>query len=468
MNKAIALENNTELKELILAKAAKKFYSRADNERFDLFPFYSILVSTGVNKNTDAFDPKELWKARHSPADKPVNIGHKQTKIIGHIIDNIVVGADLKPIPEDTPDDELPLTLHVVTAAVIYRVWEDPAVQAEVDALINKISKGQIFVSMECLFRNFDYLLTNASTNEQRILPRNQQTASLTKYLRQYKGPGKIHGYALARLLRDITFSAVGIVEKPANPDSIISASLDLFSASASEPVYINIDNFNISEKTMADVNIKESPEYKTIEASLASLQGDYDRLKKDNEVIHTTIAEYKVKVDDLNKALATSQQELEMAKATDNTSTEEAEATIANLKETVTKLEARITEIESSKAELTKANDAMDATIKEFKKASKHSDRAEAMMSADNSLSRQAALATVAKYDELSDASFAAMVDMLKGYASRAPQEVTAETVLATAQAEKDAPLGGVSENNLEKTSADIKNWLVNTKKGS
>jgi hypothetical protein len=454
-NQVIAAEAGSELEKLILAKAAKNFYSRTSAERFDLFPFYSILVSTGTNKNTDHFDASELIKARHSPIDKPVNIDHNQTRIVGHIMDCIAVDADMKPIPEDISEGDIPERLHIVTSAVIYRIWEDAKVQAEVDALIDEVSKGTIFVSMEALFTDFAYLLTNATTNERKIIPRNNQTSGLTKYLRQYKGPGKIHDYSLARVLKNITFSAVGIVRKPANPDSIISANLDLFSkVSASEPVYINIDCSTNTEKTMADINVKDSAEYKDLASAYATLQINYDLLKKDNVVIHNSVAEQKTLIDSTLKTLATVQDELAAVKSAKD---EKDAKDLEDAKATITKLE-------TSKAELATANDALNATIDEFKKASRHSNRAEAMMAVDSNLTRETALQSVAKYDELSDASFAAMVEMMKGYASRAPKEVTAETVLATAKVETVAPMGVTPESNLNKASADIKNWYANS----
>lgn len=455
MYKAIALNSGSELEELILAKAGKHFYHRADAEKFDLFPFYCILVSAGTNKNSDHFDPIELYKAKNSPSDKPVNIGHNQKRIIGHMMDCIAVDEDLKPIAEDLADEDIPERLHIVTSAVIYKVWEDPAIQAEVNQIIDKVSKGEIFVSMEALFRDFAYLLTHAGTKEQTIIQRSDKTSALTKYLRQYKGPGRIYNYELARVLKNITFSAVGIVEKPANPESIISANLDLFSmnakASVNESVYINIEpiikgEINMSEKADDDME---------------SAKCETDELKKDNANLHSLVAELTTKITALEKVSKKDKEKTSVAE-------DDTEKEMATLKSTVASLNGELTTLKSDKVTLVTANDALNATVDAFKKASKHSDRVEAMMEADATLKKDKALETVKAFDELSDAGFQQMLVMFKGYATKVPKEVTAETVLATAKVEDDVPMGTTAEASTNKTIADIKNFLTKTKTAS
>ena len=75
---------------------------------------------------------------------------------------------------------------------------------------------------MECYFKNFDYGLRNAATGEFKVLARKEDTSYLTKHLRAYGGTGEHEGYTIGRVLRDITFSGKGFVDKPANSDSII------------------------------------------------------------------------------------------------------------------------------------------------------------------------------------------------------------------------------------------------------
>ena len=54
------------------------------------------------------------------------------------------------------------------------------------------------------------------------IVPRNNETAFLTRHLRAYGGEGSYQEHQIGRLLRNITFSGKGFVNRPANPESII------------------------------------------------------------------------------------------------------------------------------------------------------------------------------------------------------------------------------------------------------
>ena len=75
---------------------------------------------------------------------------------------------------------------------------------------------------MECFFTGFDYGLIDQKTGDYKVLSRNNDTAYLSKHLRAYGGTGEHEGYKIGRVLRNITFSGKGFVDRPANPDSII------------------------------------------------------------------------------------------------------------------------------------------------------------------------------------------------------------------------------------------------------
>ena len=75
---------------------------------------------------------------------------------------------------------------------------------------------------MECFFSGFDYGLMNKTNGSFQILPRNEETSFLTKHLRSYGGFGEYEDHKIGRVLKNITFSGKGFVDKPANPESII------------------------------------------------------------------------------------------------------------------------------------------------------------------------------------------------------------------------------------------------------
>lgn len=442
-----------------------------DANTWDLFPLYSILVSTGINKNTDAFDNVELWRARHSPKNKPVNLRHDQSRIVGHILDNITVGEDLKPIPEDTKEEDLPYRLHIVTASVLYKFWEDAKAQEEMSKIIADINAGKNwFVSMECLFKNFDFLMTNASTGEQKLLPRTQETAHLAKHLRQYGGKGIYNNYAMARLLRDITFSAVGLVENPANPDSIINKSLNFFTNenSFSTLGYITLEQLN-KETCMAETNVAAELKTFNIEETSAfkALKAHNERLQKDNDTIHAKAEDMKKELDAIHsKTLAAKDDEIEKLKK-EKTEAEKGWDDEKEEKDEMAKCSASLkTELETVKAEL----DAEKATREAYEAASRTKSRVESLVKADKSLTVEKAAALVAQWSELSDTGFTAMVTTVAEYAKKAPKPVTAETVIETTVAVEASPaLGTVVENEIEVTRAQVSAWFGSkNKKGS
>jgi len=188
----------------------------------DLYYVQSILVSTTWNKNDDIFDKDEVWAARHTPEDKPTNLEHDESIIIGHITSNWPITEDGELIDEKISMSELPEKYHILTGSVIYTAYTNPELKGRAEKLIAEINEGTKYVSMECFFKGFDYGLINKVTGNYKILARNEQTAHLTKYLRAYGGLGEHEDYRIGRVLRNITFSGKGFVDKPANPDSII------------------------------------------------------------------------------------------------------------------------------------------------------------------------------------------------------------------------------------------------------
>lgn len=210
-------------KKLALPEQTLAALAVAKTYTFDLYPLYTILATTGWNKNDDIFTRDEMWAARATAEDKPFNQEHVPSKIIGHITGNSVIDDKHDVIANDTTVDKLPSKFHILTSAVIYKHINsrDKNLTTEAAALITGIENGDWCVSMEALFSNFDYGLTTAS-GEQQIITRSETTAFLTKHLRIYEGVGEYNGCKLGRVLRNITFSGKGLVKNPANPESVI------------------------------------------------------------------------------------------------------------------------------------------------------------------------------------------------------------------------------------------------------
>ena len=235
-NSKIVCENNSNQCSIAtteIAEAAEK------EKQDDLYYLNSVLVSAGWNKNDDVFSTQSLWAARDTPVDKQFNLMHDESDIIGHITNALVMDQDGK-ILEDISEEDLPEKFDIITSAVIYKTWSDIEMRMRINDLTEEIDDGKWSVSMECVFTDFDYALVSPD-GQDKVLARDEQSSFLTKHLRAYGGTGEYEGYKLGRLLKGFFFSGKGLVEKPANPRSIIfSEDVDPFNASGS----VNFTNF--------------------------------------------------------------------------------------------------------------------------------------------------------------------------------------------------------------------------------
>jgi hypothetical protein len=201
---------------------SKQMKSLASIRDSDMYYVQSILVSSNWNKNDDIFAPNEIWRAKETPEHKPTNLNHDEKLIVGHIISNYPITEDGILIDKNTPVENLPNNFHILTGSVIYKAYTDPELKERTRELITAIENGIKYVSMECYFDNFDYGIEDPTTGSYKVVARNNESSYLTKYLRAYGGTGEKDSYKIGRVLRNITFSGKGYVDKPANINSII------------------------------------------------------------------------------------------------------------------------------------------------------------------------------------------------------------------------------------------------------
>jgi len=263
----------------------------SNQDQFDLEYIYSILATTGWNRNDDVFDSYETWSARNTAEDKPFNKGHDPNNIIGHITGNAVVDENYELVTEESEIDSLPDKFHILTSAVVYKhiSSRDEKLSLATKALLQEILEGKWFVSMEALFSNFDYALMDAQ-GEQKIVSRNEDTAFLSKHLRSYGGAGEYEGSRVGRLMRNLTFSGKGLVENPGNPESIIFKQEDnvIFRGVAtSQPNFNALVTSSKGESSMSDNN----EQVQTLKAQVEKLES---RLKAlDEEKVKAQISEF-------------------------------------------------------------------------------------------------------------------------------------------------------------------------------
>jgi len=380
-------------------------------DQLDLYYFASILVSSTWNLNDDVFGIEELWAARNTPEDKPINIEHRHEEIVGHITSCIAVDAEtLDLVPDDTAVADLPKSLHLVSGGVLYKAWKTEELQERIDALIEKIEDKQEYVSMECLFKTFDYAIkrTDGSTG---IVKRNDDTSFLTKHLRVYGGTGEYNGMRIGRYPRDLIFSGKGLTENPANADKNGPISI-IFDAEKFEEMFI--------ESTTAGV-IDMSKE----------LEAQVEELNKKLEAAVNEASEKATKLLDIEKALADANKVLEDTKAA---------------------LEKKVAEAEAKYSELNQKY--IDAT------------RLSQLITAGHT--KEAAEALVKKFSGLNDEMFAAVVELAKPTEAKAEEkddkedddEEEADASLNDVEPTKDIASAGASDSQSD-LAKEIANYL-------
>jgi hypothetical protein len=393
-----------------------------NKDQLDLYYLKSVLVSTGWNKNDDVFSNDELWVARKTPEDKQFNYMHNEEDIIGHITSNEVVDFNGNPISSEL--EEAPDQFEIVTGAVIYKSWSSLERRQRMNDLIQEIEEGRWFVSMECLFNNFDYAVV-APDGRNKIVARNENSAFLTKHLRSYGGEGEYEGHKLGRLLRNISFSGKGLVNKPANPRSIIlkeSASFNDSKAFEIEEVFIN----SVKETgNMAD-------EHAMLQNQIAELKQDLAEANEKNSQLVSQLSEMD------SKAISEKLEELQ--------------AEVQNRDETIASLEAAAETHDSQKQELTDKNEAaaeqveaLQAKLDEIEAEAHKNQRLVALK--DAGLTDEEAEAKLEAFSEASDELFSEVVSLITDRQPVADEEVEAEAeeteAEETDEAEADSKLG-------------------------
>lgn len=460
------------------SKIKENIKSLASLKDEDLYYVQSILVSTTWNKNDDIFDKEEVWLARHTPEDKPTNLEHDESIIIGHITSNWPITEDGNLIDENISISELPEKYHILTGSVIYTAYTNPELKERADNLIHEIASGTKYVSMECFFKGFDYGLINKTTGKYKILARNEQTAHLTKYLRAYGGLGEHEDYKIGRVLRNITFSGKGFVDKPANPDSIIFNKNLLINNVELEKK----DNFNLSgvsncQSTFNSENNTMSLDLEPVMKEVAEIKTKIEAMEiKTAEAASETIAQLEAQNTELKTVVSAHESKIaELTSALDQIHLEKEEAAKKKSEEDTSKDE----EMNKVKSELIAANEIIagyKANEAEMMKKEQKMKRVATLIEAG--VDSEVATSTVEKFEALDDEAFDAMTSLFAGKMppwldknkkkeeevpakKKASEEVVDVAVLETAEPQETVELG-IGGDTVESPVASTRAALV------
>ena len=455
----------------------KELKSIASIDDSDLYYVQSILVTSSWNKNDDIFDKIEVWDAKNTPEDKPTNLEHDENVIIGHITSNWPITEEGILIDPDTPVENLPNKYHILTGSVIYKGFSDSLLRERSEKLIAEIQNGTKYVSMECFFKGFDYGLINSSTGEYKVLARNDNTAYLTKYLRAYGGAGNHENYKIGRVLRNITFTGKGFVDKPANIDSIIF-NKNILAENTVEANHIDLIEKN-DEIIISGVSISQS----NIQSENKIMSSETQVVEKENVEATTDCSEAVTLASTLTEQLAelkSSNEKLETT-ITELTSAKEAELATAQQEST-----DKIKELETVLAKLQSDLDAANEAIAGYKGKEMQMMKQEKKMKRqatliENGFDTETAASIVNKFENMEDDTFDAVTTLFAGKMppwlekikkgdktapteemkdkKKASEEATDPAILETVEVEPEVNLsvGGEIESEIDSTRAAL-----------
>ena len=383
-----------------------------NQDQMDLYYLKSILVSTGWNKNDDVFDPKETWAAKDTPEDKPFNFMHNEKDIIGHITGNVAVdfdGAELDPTGES------PKQFNILTTSVIYTEWSDSEQRDRMNKIIAEIEDGKWFVSMECLFPNFDYALLDGS-GQTSVVPRNEASAFLTKHLRSYGGNGIYDNYRVGRLLRNLSFSGKGLVSKPANPRSVILDGNKTFDESEAKTITIS----SLKESKMSD----SDKQITDLRAELAEAKAANKELQE--QLTAGQQEELQGQIAELEASLASKQDEVDKLTESVASLSSEKVTSAESMKELEENLSALADDLSSKEEAL--------AAMQQKEIAAQRKLQLEEI-----GFEGEEAVATLEQFSELDDATFEQIIAVMKKRYSKQDEEKEEPKEAPAAQAELD-----------------------------
>lgn len=224
----------------------------------DLQYISAILVSSGMNLNGACFLPSELIQARNTINDKPLDIEHLESVVVGHIFDRVFMLKDRSMIDPQMfllekgthVDNE---NIDVAVAMVLYK-YRFPEIAQDV-------MDGKYKVSMECYYKSFDVKVGDVIVSRNEALALGISTAGrdslIGKKVKVVAGKKSIGSSVVGRVFRDIMFSGCGLVEYPANPESIILEAASKVDSSSRDTNIVIID-LEKSETYMKDKQEKE------------------------------------------------------------------------------------------------------------------------------------------------------------------------------------------------------------------
>ena len=335
MKRRFKLEGILTLRDDIPVSRQKEIAAKLDlpdNEenQKDLMFMSAILVSTGTNKNGAHFLGSELVKARKTIAQKPLNIEHQERAIIGHITEWLFMDQSGKILDDEAlfksivateksklSEDQIKANTESLDGTdmdigIICAVYKDRFPEVAED-----IELGRYKVSMECYYESFDVKVGDfvlprdmAKAADLSEMSKNNIDPSLIPQIRNVASGKSLGNIMVSRVLRDIHFCGVGVVENPANVRSLILEAAKKLKKKASESeasqrMVASIDLDSVKEELEAPTPVKvEVAEKELQDCFVVIKQGKIVSQWNDLEAAQQSAAELTFKLQHLRESV--------------------------------------------------------------------------------------------------------------------------------------------------------------------
>jgi len=219
----------------------------------DLLFFSGIFVSSGENLNKAYFLPSEMVKAQNTIVNKAVDIEHEESEIVGHIYDsefvdkagNVLNTEELSGM-NDEDLNKMEIDVHI--AGILYK--------SRFPELAKDVVSKKWKLSMETYYQNYDVKIGNVIMTKKEAEALGVASESvLGRMARVLKGGKEIASGSIARVLRELLFSGVGLVKNPANPTSIILETAKKKNEEGDMDIVVEIEGNKETPKEGADID---------------------------------------------------------------------------------------------------------------------------------------------------------------------------------------------------------------------
>jgi chromosome segregation ATPase len=265
------------------------------------------------------------------------------------------------------------------------------------------------------MFKGFDYGLIDETTGKFQILTRSNNTSFLTKHLRAYGGNGQYENHKIGRVLRNITFSGKGYVDKPANPDSIIFSKnnfMDFDKIKKTENDLLGVSEISTNSTEINNMNLDK--EVEDLKEKVQAMTNCAEATKE----TYAQISELKDKIVALENTIQTKDNEIVSAQTAYNELVALTEAAKKMTEEEMMKKEE---EMKKAKSELDTALEAVAVYKNKEEEMMKKEKKMKRMASLlEKGLDQESASSAVEKFESLEDEAFDSMAELVTNAAKK------------------------------------------------